>query len=91
MDQADPENRSRLTVSRWTALDRKWGAPVVAATRAACKGYWRTYRPELPHESAETSTIPDALVLGLTGLQAAATHQALAIMPRSFAAACCAS
>lgn len=71
VDQAGRDNSSRLTVGRWSALENKWGAPVVSATRAACKGYWRTYSPELPHECADASSIPNALVLGLTGLQAA--------------------
>lgn len=68
---ADPENRSYWTVSRWTALDQEWGAAVVTATRTACKGFWRTFRPELSHESADPSRIPNGIIVGLTGLQAA--------------------
>lgn len=75
--QAGRSNSSRLTVCGWSALEKKWGAPVVSATRAACKGFWRTYTPELPHESADSSIIPNALVLGLTGLQAAWTDHEL--------------
>jgi hypothetical protein len=71
IDQADPSSRDRWTVTRWEKLRRKWGSSVVMATRTAAKAFWRTFRPELPHESADPSRIPNGLIVGLTGLHTA--------------------
>lgn len=71
LDDADPKNRSRWTVSRWDGVTSKWGRPVTAAARSACKQFWRTFRPLLPHESADTNRVANGLIVGLTGLQCA--------------------
>ena len=68
---------SHLTVTQWGLIERKFGARVGAAARAGCKAYWRTYRPELPHESPDSSAIPNGLIIGLTGLQSAWADQEL--------------
>jgi hypothetical protein len=71
LSDADPKSRSRWTVSRWTGVTRKWGEPVTAAARSACKRFWRTFRPMLPHENPDTSRVPNGLIVGLTGLHCA--------------------
>lgn len=69
--QADSDSRDRLTIKPWKALARKWGDPVEAATRKACKAFWRTYCPDLAHEAGDPAVIPYELTVGLTGLNAA--------------------
>jgi hypothetical protein len=71
LDEADPKSRNRWTVSRWDGLTRKWGRPVADATRSACKRFWRTFRPMLPHENPDPSRVANGLIVGLTGLYAA--------------------
>lgn len=69
--RADPDNRDRWTMTRWVALEREHGAAVVTAARTASKRFWRTFRPELPHEAADASSVPNGIIVGLAGLHAA--------------------
>jgi hypothetical protein len=71
LGKAERGDGNHLAVSKFVKVERKFGAAVNSALRSGCKAYWRTYRPQLPHECPDSSCIPNELVIGLTGLHMA--------------------
>ena len=60
---------NRLTASDWELLIPDFGETVAQQFRDFCRAFWKRYTPPLRPESAEGSrTIPDALIVGLSGL-----------------------
>ena len=60
---------NRLTASDWELLIPDFGETVAQQCRDFCRSFWRRYTPPLRPENAEGSRpIPDALIVGLSGL-----------------------
>ena len=60
---------NRLTASDWELLIPDFGETVAQQFRDFCRAFWKRYTPPLRTENAEGSrTIPDALIVGLSGL-----------------------
>ena len=60
---------NRLTASDWELLIPDFGETVAQQFRDFCRAFWRRYTPPLRPENAEGSrTIPNALIVGLSGL-----------------------
>ncbi len=58
-------------VQSWDTLCKKRGQQIANATREGCKRFWKTFVPQLPHERADRLKIPNRVIVGLTGIQAA--------------------
>jgi hypothetical protein len=67
--EADEKNIQRYTPSTWDDLTKKRGRLITWATRKGCKHIWRTYKPNLPHESVNGNRTY-GIIAGLAGIQA---------------------
>lgn len=54
--------------ANWRSLVPEFGEEVARAFRDAAIAFWRTYRPGLRSEGADTNTIAYALIFAMTGL-----------------------
>lgn len=60
--------RSRAEGANWSALIPEFGEEVATAYRDAAIAFWRTFKPDLRSEGADTSGIPYALIFAMAGL-----------------------
>lgn len=60
---------SRWTIDSWELLEPDFGTEVAQAFRGFCIAFWRRHRPQLRSEiGQDTSNIPWAVIIGLSGI-----------------------
>lgn len=68
-------NNSKWANPHWEVLIPEFGKEVAEAYRDGCIDYWRKYRPKIISEGIENpNSTPNAVVVGLNGLDMEANH-----------------
>lgn len=70
--EANKSGNHRWAPDDWNELRRKRGRLVAWASKAGCKRAWRKFSPPLPHEEPNPTQTDARIIVGLSGLQAAA-------------------
>lgn len=68
--EADNTNHTHWTTDSWVDLEKKRGRRIARAAKRGCIAFWRGYSPPLPHQKPDPNRTSNALIVGLTGIQA---------------------